>query len=210
VEALKGGRTPLVVLEVAESATALADEMVNQAKARLPPPKLACKEGCDWCCHQRVGAAAPEVFRIIAHLRQTLPPEEFEMFRKRVIAADTRRRAVKAEGGNSARWPCVLLVEHRCAAYAVRPLTCRGFNSRDARRCELSLDAGHRLAVPAYTPQVWVNTFALDGMRAGLNESRLKGDLLELTGALRIALEERDSIERWGSGEAFFAPARIE
>ena len=47
-------------------------------------------------------------------------------------------------------------------------------------------------------------------MRAGLNESRLKGDLLELTGALRIALEELDSIERWFAGEAVFAAARIE
>jgi hypothetical protein len=210
VEELNGGRMPLVVLDVAESATTLADEMVNQAKARLPPPALDCKDGCDWCCYQRVGVAAPEVFRIIAYLRQRLPPEEFEMFRRRVLAGDTRRRAGKAGDGNSARLPCALLVEHRCAAYAVRPLTCRGFNSRDARRCEVAHDARQRVPVPAYTPQLWLNTFALDGMRAGLNESRLNGDLLELAGALRIALEEVDAIERWAAGEAVFAAACIE
>lgn len=210
VEKLKGGRTPLIVVDVAEDATTLSEAMVDQAKARLPPPALACKEGCDWCCYQRVGAAAPEVFRIIAYLRQTLSPAEFEELRARVIAADTRRRALKASGGSAARLPCALLVEHRCAAYAVRPLTCRGFNSRDAHACELSLDPRRRLPVPAYTPQLWLNTFALDGMRAGLDESGLKGDLVELGAALRIALQEPAAVERWLEGEALFATARMQ
>jgi hypothetical protein len=89
-------------------------------------------------------------------------------------------------------------------------VTCRGFNSRDARRCELSLDPRRRLPIPAYTPQLWSNTFALDGMRAGLGESSLKGELLELTAALRIALEQPDAVERWLGGEPIFASARLQ
>jgi hypothetical protein len=42
------------------------------------------------------------------------------------------------------------------------------------------------------------------------NEFRPNGDLLELAGRLRIALEEVDSIERWVAGEAVFAAACIE
>ncbi len=209
-EKFKGDRTPLTVLDVAECATALAEEVVDQAKTRLRPPALACKEGCDWCCYQQVGTAAPEVFRIIAYLRQALSPKQFEEIRERVIAAEAQRRALKAAGRSTKRLPCALLVEHRCVAYAVRPLTCRGFNSRDARCCELSLDPRKRVPVPLYTPQLWLNTFVLDGMRAGLDESRLKGDLLELTRALRIALEEPDSVERWLAGQPVFAAARMQ
>ena len=52
-------------------------------------------------------------------------------------------------------------------------------------------------------------TFVLDGMRAGLSESGLQGGLLELTGALRIALTVPDAAQRWLAGEAVFAPARF-
>ena len=47
-------------------------------------------------------------------------------------------------------------------------------------------------------------------MRAGLAEAGLKGDLLELTAALRIAFEVPDAFERWLAGEAVFAPARLD
>ena len=52
-------------------------------------------------------------------------------------------------------------------------------------------------------------TFVLDGMRAGLSESGLQGDRVELTAALRIALEVPDAAERWLAGEAVFAPAPL-
>jgi hypothetical protein len=126
-----------------------------------------------------------------------------------VVAADEQRRALKAGGRAAARLPCPLLVGHRCAAYAVRPLTCRGFNSRDARRCELSLDPRNHVSVPAYAPQLRLTTFVLDGMRAGLVGPGLNGDLLELSGALRIALEVPDALERWLAGEPVFARARM-
>jgi len=46
-------------------------------------------------------------------------------------------------------------------------------------------------------------------MRAGLEESRLDGELLELTAALDIALTVPDAAERWLAGEKVFAPARL-
>src|SRR5262245_5077265 len=76
VEILKTGRTPLKVIEVAETAVVLAEQAVAQAKKKHPPPALACKEGCDWCCHWTVGTSVPEVLRIVEHLRQTLTPDE--------------------------------------------------------------------------------------------------------------------------------------
>jgi hypothetical protein len=52
-------------------------------------------------------------------------------------------------------------------------------------------------------------TFVLDGQRAGLEESRLDGELLELTAALDIALATPDATERWLAGEAVFRAARL-
>jgi Fe-S-cluster containining protein len=210
LQLLKGGRTPLQIIDVADQATMLAEHAIGDAKREYAPPALACKEGCDWCCHLRVGTAVPEVYRIVSYLRQTLSPEELQTTRERILKLDEQRRQLRAGKRGTARLPCALLVDRRCSAYPVRPLTCRGFNSSDARKCELFLELGNKVTVPSYTPQLRLTTFVLDGLRAGLSEAGLKGDLLELTAALRIAFEVPDAFERWLAGEPVFAPARLD
>jgi Fe-S-cluster containining protein len=201
---LRNGRTPLQVIEIVDHAVAVGDAAVRAALARTPPrAPSACREGCAWCCYKRVGSAAPEVLRIAAYLKETLSAEGLEALRQRV------QRGVEERRGGRTGLACPLLVEDRCAAYPVRPLTCRGYNSSDARRCERSLDPNDPVEVPAYVPQQRLFTFVLDGLRAGAQESRLDGELLELTAALEIALRTPDAGARWLAGEAVFAPARL-
>jgi Fe-S-cluster containining protein len=210
VEILRKGRTPLTVIEVADHASTLAEGAVRQAMAKYPPPPAACKEGCDWCCYYVVGASVPEVVRIVEYLRRTLSAQEMDATRERIARADDAKRAMKPAERAGARLPCPLLVNHRCCAYPVRPLTCRGFNSSDAHECELSLQSRSKANVPVYAPQMRLSAFVLDGTRAGLAESGLKGDRVELTAALRIALEVPDAVDRWLAGEAAFAAARLD
>jgi Fe-S-cluster containining protein len=207
VAALRTGRTPLKVIEVAERATALAEKTIQDFMVTNPPPPLACREGCDWCCYLPVGAAIPEVVRIVEYLRQNLSPEELHATRARLAELGEQKRRMSRGERAEARLPCPLLVNRRCSAYPVRPLTCRGFNSSDAHQCERFLQAPRKVVVPNYVPQLRLTTFVLDGLRAGLAESGLKDDLLELTAALRIAFEVPDAVERWLAGEAVFAPA---
>ncbi len=209
-EALRGGRTPLTLVAVADHAAGLADEVVRQAVRADPPPPSACREGCDWCCHLTVGTSTPEVARIVQYLRQALAPDEFRDLRERVVRLDEQRRRLSAADRAGARLPCTLLVNHRCSAYPVRPLTCRGFNSGDASACERFVKSSGRTALPLYAPQHRLTTFVLDGVRAGLSESGLKGDRLELTAALRIALEVPGAFERFLAGEPAFAAARYD
>jgi Fe-S-cluster containining protein len=207
---LQSGRTPLRVVAIAEQAVEIADAAVRDAIAREPPRvPPACREGCAWCCYKTVGTAAPEVLRIAAYLRQMLSPEQLRALQVRASELAEQRRALRPDRRARARLPCPLLVEDRCSAYPVRPLTCRGYNSTDARKCEQSLEPGSQVVVPSYAPQQRLCTFVLDGMRAGLAEARLDGELLELTAALDIALRVPDAAERWLAGEVVFAPARL-
>jgi Fe-S-cluster containining protein len=209
-EALRTGRMPLVLVEVTETAVALAEETTRRALAQSPPrPPIACKEGCAWCCYKLVGTAAPEVLRIADYLRRTLAPADLEALCERVLRLDEQRRALAGDRWAAGRLPCPLLVEERCSVYPVRPLTCRGYNSSDAYRCERSYKSRSPVEVPRYAPQQAVATFTLDGLRAGLAEAGLKADLLELTAALRMALELPDAAERWLAGEPVFAAARL-
>ena len=207
-QALKSARTPLTVIEVANQATVLAEQTIAELKKMYRPPALACREGCDWCCYLTVGTAAPEVVRIVDHLRRTLSPDQLDALRERVIRQDDQRRELKAARRGPVRLPCVFLEDHRCSIYPVRPLTCRGCNSTSARQCELFVDPRNKAVVPMYVPQHRLTTFVLDGMRAGIGEAGLRGELLELTGALRIALENPEAIGRWLAGESVFESAR--
>src|SRR5262245_27561655 len=121
-EALRGGRTPLALVTVADHASQLAAHAVGLAARVDPPPPAACKEGCDWCCHLTVGAGVPEVVRVVEYLRRTLTADEFGALRERVLRLDARRRELTGTAGGDPHLPCALLVNHRCTAYPVRPL----------------------------------------------------------------------------------------
>src|SRR5262245_20723847 len=209
-EALRGGRTPLALVQVADHASRLADHAVGLAARVAPPPPSDCKEGCDWCCHLTVGAGVPEVVRVVEYLRRTLPADVFAALRERVGLLDERRRERATAAGGEPHLPCALLVDRRCTAYPVRPLMCGGFNSSDAGSCEQFVRSTGRTPVPLYAPQLRLAAFVLDGMAAGLSESGLAGDRVELTAALRIALEVPDAIERFLAGEPTFVAARLD
>jgi hypothetical protein len=154
-----------------------------------------------------VGIAVPEVARISAFVSDQLDAPVRTRLEARLQLAWENRKLPRQK--NSGRIPCPLLEDHRCLAYTVRPLTCQGFNSSDAELCRASVETDQRTSVPIYAPQLRMMTMVLDGMCAGLKESRLSGDVLELSAALHIALTVPDAVNRWLNGERIFAPARL-
>jgi Fe-S-cluster containining protein len=207
---LHGGRTPLTLINIANHGTRIAEEALRHAEQTDPPPCSACRDGCDWCCHLTVGTSVPEVVRLLEYLRQNLSSEEFGALRDRVLRLDEQRRERRAAGRDEAGLPCALLVDHRCTAYPVRPLMCGGFNSSDASECERFVRSCGQTPVPLYAPQLRLAAFVLDGMTAGLSDSGLTGERVELTAALRIALEVPGAVERFLAGEPVFAAARLD
>jgi Fe-S-cluster containining protein len=208
--ALHAQRTPLQVIEIAAHAARLTDDSIHTVVKQFPPsPPLACQEGCAWCCYQLVGTTAPEVFRIADYLQKHFTPEELQAVQDQIVRRDEQRKGLRDDRWSAARLPCPLLVDNRCSVYPVRPVTCRGFNSSDARLCERWVKRRERVEVPIYEPQHRLATFVLDGLRAGLSESGLPDDLLELTAALRIVLTLPNALDRWLAGEPIFVTARM-
>jgi len=209
-QALSQGRAPLALINIANCGTRIAEEALQHATQAQPPPPLACKQGCDWCCHLTVGTSIPEVVRIAEYLRQSLSAEELGALRERVLRLDEQRRERRAAGRNEAGLPCALLRDHRCSVYPLRPLMCRGMNSSDSAECERFVESSGQTPLPLYAPQLRLAAFVLDGMLAGLSNSGLAGERVELTAALRIALEVPNAAERFLAGEPVFAAARFD
>src|SRR5262249_21283762 len=143
------------------------------------------------------------------NLQANFTQQELQTMQDQIVQRDEQRKGLREDRWSAARLPCPLLVDNRCSVYPVRPLTCRGFNSSDAHQCERWVKKRERIEVPIYERQHRLATFVLDGLRAGLSESGLPDDLLELTSALRIALTLPNAFDRWLAGEPIFAPARM-
>ena len=188
-----------------------AAELLRAAIVREPPPlPIACAAGCSSCCVSKVAAVAPEVLRIAAHLRGSLDPAALAELAARVRAADATTRGLSRAARARAGVPCPLLAEDgACSVHPVRPLLCRGWTSLDASACERHFaDPDGTPAAPGFAVGYELASAVLAGLgRAALDAGR-DGALLELTAALRIALDHPDAAARWDAGRPVFAPAR--
>jgi hypothetical protein len=193
-----------LVEETAKGAQMVADETREKLNVQT-----ACAEGCVYCCYLQVSVTAPEVMRLAAHIRQNFTAEEQAALKERLAQLDTETRGMSAMERAQATLPCALLVENRCSAYAARPYMCMGCNSMDVNPCREFFEGDYRVTAPSFQPQDDAARGVQAGLMGGLSDSGYRPELLELTAALRIALEIPDAGERWAAGEPVFAPARM-
>lgn len=202
---LAHNRSPAFAVAAALDAQESAEAAVEIMQ---PDQPLACGAGCAWCCYLMVTVSPPEVLLIAQALRESLSDDDLVATYWRVVNLDERTRGLSPLERGAARLPCALLVENRCLIYQYRPLRCRGHASFDAAACERALLVGQdTVDVPTHRLQNLAVGAVDDGLRQALGDSRLAGEPLELTAALRIALENPDAAGRWLAGEPIFDPA---
>jgi hypothetical protein len=201
-EILAGPRRPQAVFEAVDSAAVLADSFMERNP--VAPTSLACKRGCAHCCHRPVGTSAPTVLRIAAALRETLSEPEFARVLARVVALDDKTHGAEWTPTERPPFPCAFLVDGACSIYALRPFVCRGWNSADAEACRRALGQD---SVEMRFDLFQRTTFSgvERGLQAALESSGLDATDLELTAAIRVAMENSDACERWLAGEPVFA-----
>jgi Fe-S-cluster containining protein len=162
---------------------------------------IACATGCDYCCHQRVGVLPHEATALLEHLRTKLAPELAERIERRIRENAAKVDAMTAAEHTAARLPCAFLVDGRCSAYAVRPLTCASFHSASRERCEHAFANPENLGTPrAARPVLLELTAFTDALmaatRTGLTAAGWSDAKAELHQALRALLDERGLSER--------------
>jgi Fe-S-cluster containining protein len=199
---LSEGHSPEQVYKLVDSAAAIGDAYM--VRSPTSPDVLACKKGCDHCCRRPVGTTAPSVLRIAAALRERLSSGQFAEILARVVALDETTHGAAWTLTDRPPLPCAFLVDGACGIYPVRPLVCRAWNSADADACRRALDEE---SVEMRFDLYQRTTFAAveKGIQAALGTHDLDGTDLELTAAMRVAMENADACERWLAGEPVFA-----
>jgi len=207
-EQLSARKHPPRVIAAAANAISSSEELQRyHLEVLQPSAQIACHEGCHWCCHLKVSVTAPEVFALAEYLENSLSEAVRDGIKARAAELAKDDRIFSADAKAEAHIPCAMLTEHgACAAYAARPLACRGWNALDSESCRRSLDDDQEFVA---SNEPWARECAAVGLGllAAIGDAGLPAQLLELTSALHIALSEPNALSRWLVGEPIFAAA---
>jgi Fe-S-cluster containining protein len=205
---VRRGRVPLQ--EIAAVVTAGAEQRMSGHLAVFPLGLLACRSGCFYCCHvPRVLVTVPELAAIADALRER-PAADIEALVQRIekyvalhVEPDTADTFVPGT-----LLPCPLLVDARCLVYDARPLVCRTEHSYDATACEAQFRTG-----AGHTLQCALVLDTTDGTLRGVVDAfravGLRGELMDLSRALRVVLDNPKAIEQWLAGGSSLMPAAV-
>lgn len=122
---------------------------------------VACRAGCDSCCHVPVDVQAHEVLFAADHILVRFSPEALVAVIAQ-LAAHRDRVAAFAEGErDTSRQACALLVAGSCSIYAGRPQPCRAHHTSDDAVCVAHLADPSIDITKVYLPALRARMFAV-------------------------------------------------
>lgn len=173
--------------------------------------QLACCEGCGICCSLRVDVFAHEVFLLARHIRAHFVEDEINALLVRLdVHAEQVLRMTPAEHATT-NVRCPMLENGRCTVYAARPQSCRRHHSQDLATCQFTYDHPTDLESPAAHDRELFRTLT-EAMQHNIDAYAAAGfdtTIYELGTALRDALDDPASWERWRNREQAFFEASV-
>jgi hypothetical protein len=161
---------------------------------------LACRAGCNFCCHLRVMVYPHEAIALFRYLGSRMSRGRAQQVRLRIIENDAAKHS--GEQGVGTKTPCAFLIDGKCSAYEVRPAACAGYHSMSRERCEASFNATGDSpdGIPMLKGLHHVATALDEGTDAALKAGALSGERIELHTALAALIRNPGLIERWRTG----------
>jgi Fe-S-cluster containining protein len=163
---------------------------------------IACRAGCNFCCHLRVMVFPHEAIALFRYLGSSMPKEQAQAVRKRVLENAAHIASLALEGRSATNLACAFLLDGKCSAYAARPAACSGYHSLSREKCEASFNNGGNLpeGIPVLGALRYVAAVLDEGMEQGLAASKLSAARVELNTAVAALIRNPALIQRWRSG----------
>ncbi|HKJ97356.1 MAG TPA: YkgJ family cysteine cluster protein [Desulfotignum sp.] len=191
----------------------LASAMDWFVKSLVPLPEAAaCKTGCAWCCHLRVGVSIFEALVIFHEIRTQATAEGLAFLKHRILKTSDRGDILDENFWRTSRCPCPFLdLDNtcRCLIYGLRPFSCRAFHSLDDAVCRRGYDLGIQIQVPCFPVyRASVDLYSSVLIQAAA-QTGLASFQVGFISALEILFTDDTASERWLKGENVFLSAKI-
>lgn len=121
------------IKELYSTIDAFNDSILNLAKDK--GVSVACKKGCEWCCHQAVYANSYEFHFLSDYLKDNFSFKEIQELKKKTKNKFDKTSKLSNEENLVFKYPCPLLHDGACLAYQARPVACRIYLSRSLESC---------------------------------------------------------------------------
>jgi Fe-S-cluster containining protein len=194
------GATPQNLIRAVGKMDAIAEMEIARLR-KDPQGKIACQAGCDHCCHRVVLVRVSEMIPIAQRVATVFTPAQRLALLDRCRQYANASERFRAGHLSFARPACPFLVDHRCSVYDVRPLSCRGYNSRSVSACEA------KRAHPQSAPNIPLDerqnatAYALsDGHARALHEVGLANHFVDLGLALPALMTDPGLVQRYLEG----------
>lgn len=122
---------------------------------------VACRDGCDSCCHVPVDVQAHEVLFAADHILTHFSPDALATAIGLLSEHRGRIAAFAAGERDASREACALLVAGSCSIYAGRPQPCRAHHTSDAAVCVAHLADPSVNITEVYIPILRARMFAV-------------------------------------------------
>jgi hypothetical protein len=172
------------------------DSLIDQAFQHFQKDGagIACRAGCNFCCHLRVMVYPHEAIALFRYLGSRMPREQANVVRQRLM-------------DGAPRSACAFLVDGKCSAYEVRPGACAGYHSLSREHCEKTYNdpAGSPEGTPVLQALRYISEEMADGIDAGLADAGLSGTRMELQAAVAALIRNPSLIAKWRAGRELVA-----
>ncbi|MGC1457646.1 MAG: YkgJ family cysteine cluster protein [Steroidobacteraceae bacterium] len=173
------------------------DRLLEEAAQHLQEAgaALACRVGCNFCCHLRVNVRPHEAIALFRYLQSRMPAATADRVRAKL------REYTGPAAAPSPRRACAFLVDGECAAYEARPSACAAYHSLSRQRCEQSFQEPSLPAGTVALESLMVVAVALEeGVNTALQAQGLNHICGELHAAVAALLADPSLVARWRAG----------
>lgn len=184
------------------------DALMHQAVEEAPK-RLACEDGCSFCCKQFEVVAPPvEVLEIHAYVLRQFKPDKLRSTIQRAQHNVEARKAASEMERLTLRPVCPFLIDNSCSIYPVRPSVCRNYHATDKGNCQKSFEDPFSTWPTSYVDEIF---FPVMGSASGFKNAvgALGFDTKDyhLSSAFLEAVRSPDCAKRFRSGKRVFLKA---
>ncbi len=178
-------------------------EELNHAQKQFESEKLACGEGCSFCCHLHITVKPYELFPLVNFISSQTSEKQSEM--RAIIDLNCEKMEnVNDEELLLLNFDCPFLIEGSCSIYEDRPTSCRTAHSKRKEVCETAFNS----------PNLALEAEHIDGFAESIRDRDeiLENELGEyhdvsdynMNLALQEALSDESSKQRFIDGDEVF------